>query len=321
MGAKMVKKLLSVAGIAAIFAADATASIYEYEASWEYRFPPLFWPTHVVTVSGDAEGLVVPTYYEGGFYAELHCYKFDANGNKKKDWLVSELFWDAGVTVYGLITFQGDVIIAYQVRIPGAPQGEYSALQRCGVKKWSLFKDDPFSETRYFQRLARAAGGTYYYCYRYHDGRHRVCKSPGTKEVISYFNPVKEGVSDIVADGAGHVYVGRYPMIYKYHDSGSLLASWGIPSGFWDLTLDPDGRLLVLSSDKNTYVYDENGSILGSFTAPYTSLIRSADMGPDNKYFVLGVDYAFRTVSMYRFAPDPTNVLPTSFGKIKAMYK
>lgn len=321
MGAKMVKKLLSVAGIAAIFAADATASIYKYEASWEYRFPPLFWPTHVVTVSGDAEGLVVPTYYEGGYSAELHCYKFDANGNKKKDWLVRKIFWDDMIVVYGLITFQGDVIIAYQWKVPACPQDDYSVLQRCGVKEWSLLKEDPFSETTYFQRLARPAGGTYYYCYRYHEGGHRVCKSPGTPEVISYFNPVKEGVSDLVADGQGYVFTSYRQTITKYHDSGSVLTSWNNPEGIKNLALDPEGRLLVLSSNKYTYVYNGNGSVLGSFTAPYFTDIYSAAVGPEGKYYVMGSGYGWTTMIMYRFTPDPTNVRPTSFGKIKAMYK
>jgi hypothetical protein len=191
MGVKMIKTLLSAAGITGVLAADATANIYEYEASWQYRFPPRFSHTDVVIVSGDAEGLVVPTFfYPESAGNELRCYKFDANGNKKGDWLVTGFFWDEGVTVYGLITFQGDFIIAYQSWNPNFPANEYSALQRCGVQKWRLVKGDPFSETLYFHRLARPAGGTYYYCYRYHEGGRRVCKSPGTPEVISYFNPV-----------------------------------------------------------------------------------------------------------------------------------
>jgi len=127
----------------------------------------------------------------------------------------------------------------------------------------------------------------------------------------------------MAADGLGHVYISRNVTIRKYNESGSVLTSWNNPDVVSDLTMDPEGRLLVLSEDNNTYVYSGSGSLLGSFTAPYMTDIGAADMGPDGKYYVLGSAHSGTTLVMYRFTPDPfpINITPTSFGKIKAMYK
>ncbi len=277
-------------------------------------------------MSGEDSGLFVTVFRLDVLENEyaLYVFKFDAGGGKIAEWLVENFHYGPFLhSVQGFTAFRGDFIVSYQAWAPGQPSVAWSTLRRCGVKSWVIGKDDPFNEKYYFRQLAAPASGNYYYCYRWHNEALRVCKSPGTSEVISYFTPVGGGVSCMAADGLGHVYISRNVTIRKYNESGSVLTSWNNPGYVWNLTVDPEGRLLVLSEDKNTYVYSGSGSLLGSFTGPYMTDIGTADMGPDGKYYVLGSAHGRTTLVMYRFAPAPSiiTITPTSFGKIKAMYK
>jgi hypothetical protein len=150
-----------------------------------------------------------------------------------------------------------------------------------------------------------------------------ICKCRGDSTVISYFTP-SGGVDDIAvtseSDGAANVYVAYGAFVNKYSESGSLLQSWPVPSGIKDLTVDKWQRLLALAEDKYTYVYSSQGTLLGSFTTSYATEVYSADVGPGNQYYVLGVSYNDALFYVYRFSPDTTGVLPTSLGKIKAIF-
>jgi hypothetical protein len=310
----------------ALIVPTGRAAFYTYETWWPYMFRPCYCLDESWAMSGEDSGLLVTVYRLDVLEGEdaLYVFKFDAGGAKVAEWLVENFYYGPFLySVLGFTAFQGDFIVSYQAWAPGQPSLAWSTLRRCGVSSWVITEKDPFNEKYYFRQLAAPASGNYYYCYRWHNEAFRVCKSPGTPEVISYFTPVAGGVSCMEADGLGHVYISRGFTIRKYDESGSVLTSWDNPCYVWDLTVDGDGRLLVLSEDKNTYVYSGSGSLLGSFTGPYMTDIGTADIGPGGKYYVLGSAHDRTTLIMYRFAPGPSiiNITPTSFGKIKAIYK
>lgn len=310
----------------ALIVPTSRAAFYTYETWWAYMFRPCYNLHKSRAMCGDDSGLFVTVFRRDALEREyaLYVFKFDAGGGKTGEWLVDEFLWDEYLyTVFGFTAFRGDFIISYQQWSWEPPPPTYSILRRCGVTSWRVSKSDPFNEEYYFRQLAAPASGNYYYCYRWHNEALRVCKSPGTPEVISYFTPAPDSVSGMETDGLGHVYISHQFTIRKCDESGSVLASWNNPDVVSDLTMDPEGRLLVLSEDKNTYVYSGSGSLLGSFTGPYMTDIGTADMGPDGKYYVLGYAHWGTTLVMYRFAPDASTITitPTSFGKIKAIYK
>jgi hypothetical protein len=318
MATKYVRWLIGSAAIAGALAGAAEAGIYIYDTWWAYMLPP--YCTVYGQISGDDAKLALPIqYWNEKTTFGIHCYEFTGNGVKTKDFLVDEgPSWTCVFFARGFTRFKGDILISYFV-LTGGPM-DVSALKRCGLIKWFV-GERPINGEAYFLGLARAGDSDYYYCYRWHEGAYRVCKSAGMPEVISYFTPVGGGVGGIAADGQGHVFTSHGRTITKYHDSGSVLTSWNNPEDIKNITLEPEGGLLVLSANKYTYVYNGNGSVLGSFTAPYFTDIHSAAIGPEGKYYVLGSAYERTTVMMYCFNPDPTNVQPTSFGKIKAIYK
>ena len=315
--------MLLAAAAGALLASGAAADIYSYETSWEYDVlgNETLLVKSLARVAGDASGLAVPAGFsnQGFDWFELYYLKFDADGNRIERVLLYEMPGMRLVDVY-----IEDCILDSAVGILTYNLGEYSpfndyyysVIQKPGFwyyreENWYRIKD-----------LAAFPAASYFYCYRIYGGNYCVCKMVG-KDVVSYFTPLS-GVTDMEAGPEGAVYIANDDLVSRYVDTGSLLRSWRAPKPIIDLTLDVQNRLLVLASDNFTYIYDDGGTLLGSFTAPYTTNIYSADIGPGDKYFVLGCisdwDVDYNIVRMYRFAPSPTNIVPTSLGKIKAMF-
>ena len=201
---------------------------------------------------------------------------------------------------------------------------DYHLLERIGTQSWTLSEATEHwlnIEPR-FKVIATRPDGTFYYCYRYYEGAYRVCKSPGTPSVDSYFTPASD-VGDMVADNSGVLFISAGATVYKYQDTGSLISDWVVPGQIVDLTLDAASQVLVLTENKTVYIYDDAGSYLSSFTGPIADRVYSADAGPDGKYYVLTLTETSwqRGIRVYRFAPDLTNIRPASLGKIKAMFQ
>jgi hypothetical protein len=318
---KIIKGLLGA--VLAVTIPAGASSFYKYETWWGYMLPAC---CSIVTrtVSGDAEGLIIPVDFlnEMEYEHAMYCYKLDGNGIKKREWLLESVnTLSCSIFCSNAVTYNGGMIVSYCTYSTVPPFGEYRyVLQRFGPPNWKIHETVFPSEKPRFGRVARPRNGNYYYCYRWHNNGLRVCKSPGTPEVISYFTPVVEYGCPMATDGRGHVYRCRLSNIWKYNEAGSVVASWKNPEIVEDLTVDPEGRLLVLSKNDYTYVYGENGSLMGSFTAPYLSEVYAADFGPGGKYYVMGAVYNNTVIMMYLFTPSPTNITPTSLGKIKAMY-
>ena len=322
MGAKMVRRLLLAAVAGALLASGAAASYYNYEKSWEYDVyaKDRLYVIPEPRVGGDGTGLAIPAGILEREYdqtSQFYYLKFDAEGNKIGQVLLYEM---GGMQLVDV--FVKDCILDSGVGIVTYNLGEYtpfndyyySVIQMPGFwqdweEGWHRIKD-----------LAALPGARYFYCYRIYAGDYRVCTMVG-KDIVSYFTPLS-GVTDMEAGPEGAVYIASDDFVWRYVDTGSVVASWRTPFAVVDLTLDAQNRLLALASDNFTYVYDDAGTLLGSFTAPYATTIYSADMGPDDKYFVLGCDHYDdeEIIFMYRFAPSPTNIEPTSLGKIKAMF-
>jgi hypothetical protein len=321
MGAHRVRRLLLAAAAGALLASGAAASQYTYEKSWEYDVfaRERLYVKSLPRVGGDVSGLAVPAgfFNESYDWFELYYLKFDVDGNRIERVLLYEMSGMPLVDVYieDCILDSGVGILTYNLA-ESSPFNDYyySVIQKPGFwygreEGWYRIKD-----------LAAFPGASYYYCYRIYAGGYRVCKMVG-EHIVSYFTPLS-GVTDMEAGPEGAVYIASDDLVSRYVDTGSLLRSWRAPKPIIDLTLDVQNRLLALASDNFTYVYDDAGSLLGSFTAPYTTRIYSADIGPDDKYFVLGCDHYDdeEIIHMYRFAPSPTNIVPTSLGKIKAVF-
>jgi hypothetical protein len=133
----------------------------------------------------------------------------------------------------------------------------------------------------------------------------------------------------MAVDSSGYIYALSSDRIRKYDDAGSLVVAWYAPIALDSLSMDSYDHLLALAdSNEYTYVFSDGGALLGSFTGPYENFYPGqlgADVGPDGKYYV-GYPYGPVNegdwfVEMCLLAPSPTNVVPTSLGKIKAMYQ
>lgn len=320
MGAQRVRRLLLAAAAGALLASGAAADIYSYDSYWTYQLPSNY---HIDPfVSADNSGVVIPVYYHLGSIAVhvVYCFRFSGSGVKLKEyqiWNNEEPIEPPQTWARGLITYEGDVITAYDINDASML---FSALFRRGIVNWTLWEWD----MGLFQVLGRPLDESYFYNYRFYSGAMRACKCRSDSTVISYFTP-SGGVDDIAvaseSDGATNVYVAYGAFVNKYSESGSLLQSWPVPSGIKDLTVDRWQRLLALAQDKYTYVYSTRGVLLGSFTANYATEIYSADVGPGNQYFVMGYPTSNdNLIYVYRFTPDTTGVIPTSLGKIKAIY-
>ncbi len=319
MGAKRVRRLLLAAVAGALLASGAAADIYSYDSYWTYDLPP-YWHTDPF-VSADSSGVVVPVYYYRGLMGVyiLYCYRFSGNGAKISEYFVwdNEASGPVHTLPYGLITFTGDIIVAYDINEASM---DSSFVFRRGAVNWTLWEWGK----GLFQVLGRPLDESYFYNYRQYSGGMRVCKCRGDSTVISYFTP-PGAVDDIAVavdlDGAANVYVADGTLVKKYSESGSPIQRWRVPSGIKDLTVDKWQRLLALANDRYTYVYNTEGVLLGSFTANYATDIYSADVGPGNQYYVMGYDYSNDDeIFVYRFTPDTTCITPASFGKIKAMF-
>lgn len=245
----------------------------------------------------------------------IYCYKFSSAGAKVGEYYI----WDneepevpPDIRAYGLITYNDDVIIAYDIN----DIFRYSFLFRRGAQNWALWERG----NGHFQALARPIGGSCFYNYRYYSGRMQICKCRGSSGVLSYFTPAGS-VDDLAVDVSGCVYVADGAIVGKYSETGSFIQDWRVPSGIKDLTVDKWQRVLALAQDEYTYVYSTRGVLLGSFTANYATEIYSADVGPGNQYFVMGYPTSNdNLIYVYRFTPDTTGVIPASLGKIKAIY-
>jgi len=328
MGAQRVRRLLLAAAAGALLASGAAASVYSYETKWLGHLGmggKSFWLSFV---GGDGSAIGASyDFVTGNEGAGMGYAAFDSNGRH----VHAGMFWEkyhiilGSERIYGFVLLNGGAVAAYAVNYYDPAEERYyveSYLKYKGNPGWEI-KMDGYG---LFRALARNPNGQYIYCYRYYLGDFLVCKMTAMGTVVSYFNPAAEP-DDLAVDAAGYIYALSGDIVRKYDGNGSLMGSWNAPVALTDVSADAQNRVLAFSSsNKYTYVFSDAGALLGSFTAPYgysIQNIRYGDAGPDGKYYV-GCLYEiledYWGVEMYRFAPSPTNIVPTSLGKIKAIF-
>jgi len=327
----MLKKAIIVGAVWVVASAGAAAALsYEFETSWYYgSMETWYFSWSGAKLSGNGELVEVVPYLHWeppGRINELYVKHLDAGGNDLGQDLLGQGNLDSIFTkLWGFRPFGDGFLVSYgQYWDSGTMEWDQHVLKRTGSQSWSLSEITehwPYVEPR-FKVIATRPDGTFYYCYRYYEGAYRVCKSPGTSSVDSYFTPASD-VGDMVADNSGVLFISAGATVYKYQDTGSLITDWAVPGQIVDLSLDGASQLLVLTENKTVYIYDDAGSYVSSFTGPIADHVDSADAGPDGKYYVLtrtdtGSGYGIR---VYRFAPDMTNIQPASLGRIKAMFQ
>jgi hypothetical protein len=325
MGAKKVRGLLLAAAAGALLASGAAASFYSYETSWQrsLREPAiLFWLSFV---AGDDSAIGVSYSFQSGTAYAAVCYvAFDADGQP----LYGGAFWEKYTitldwsSINGFALINGGAVAAFSVAYYDDYSGEYfreSYLKFDGEPGWEI----KMTGSGHFQALARSPDGQYIYCYRYYLGDYWLCKMTAAGTVVSYFRPVARP-DDLAVDAAGYIYALSDDRIRKYNDAGSLLVAWYAPVELSDVSVDKQNRVLGFSyRNRYGYVFSDAGALLGSFTGPYGGNVYHGDAGPGGKYYV-GREHRISEfeygVEMYRFAPSPTNIVPTSLGKIKAVF-
>ena len=328
MGAQKVRRLLLAAAAGALLASGAAASYYSYEGKWRGYLDWGDRSFEVFFIAGDDSAVGASYVAETSAASGYVGYgTFKSNGQPEgvgRIWDESNIRLESSY-IYGFELLSGGAVCAFSVYYYIMPYGPYvteSYLKCVGSPGWELKE----SEFGYFRALTRTQDGQYLYCYRYYSGGYRICKMTTTGAVVGYFDPVDEP-DDMAVDAAGYIYALSYDRIRKYNDSGSLIVQWYAPVRLTDITVDANNHLLALSNtNKYTYVFSDAGALLGSFTGPYENSHEwiHSGTGPDGKYYVghrYGpIEYGYYYVDMYRFAPSPTNIVPTSLGKIKAMF-
>ena len=310
----MVGWLLRAAAAGAVLASGAAASTYYYETFWKYTYT--FWQRTSLEpkIMGDERFVYVTSYdfimEDMGVFVDW----FTAEGNYVSSSEICIIKGGVACTTRGFALYGPWSLSLLAIDYEAEENGSLLVLEGAWEERSETWGD--------FQALAAIPNSPDYYCYRFYDGGMRVCRSPGTAEVTSYFTP-PGNVRDMTVDAYGNLYLALDETVVKYDPAGTQVNSWVVPGRLIrDLTVDPAGRLLALTEDTYTYVYSPAGSLLSSFTAPYEYPVWSAAMGPDAKYYVLSCPFGSSNAGgwVYRFAPSPTNILPTSFGKIKAMF-
>jgi hypothetical protein len=315
MEAQRTRRLLLAAAAGALLASGAAASTYYLDTFWRYGYGPWIYTSLEPKIMGDERFVYVTSYDDIEEMRGVLVDWFTAEGKYVTSSEICIISGGGGtVTTRGFALYGPWSMSLLAIDYEALEDGSMLVLEGGWEERSETWGD--------FQALAAVPGSPDYYCYRFYDGAMRVCRSPGTAEVTSYFTP-PESVRDMAAVAGGNVYLAFADSVAEYDPAGTQLRSWLVPG--WlirDVAVDPVGRVLVLTEDTYTYVYSSAGSLLSSFTVPYQYPVWSAAMGPDDKYYVLSCPYGPSNAGgwVYRFAPGPTNVLPTSLGKIKAIY-
>ena len=330
MGAQKVRRLVLAAAAGALLASGAAASFYSYEGKWRgylYWGDKRFW---LYFVAGDDSAIgasyTTRTSAAGG---GVGYGKFSSNGTPAGGGLVWSKYNISleSSTIYGFELCNGGAAIAFSVYYYNEPYGPYeteSYLKNTGNPGWEMKTGEYGS----FRAVTCTPDREYIYCYMNYLGTYRVCKITTTGAITSYFTPLAEP-DDLAVGPAGYIYALSGDRVRKYDDNGSLVIAWYAPVTLDELSIDADNHILALArKSEYTYVFSDAGALLGSFTGPYENFYGSgfisADIGPDGKYFV-GYPYGPENegdwfVEMCLMAPSPTNIVPTSLGKIKAMF-
>ncbi|MGD8718524.1 MAG: hypothetical protein PVH29_06830 [Candidatus Zixiibacteriota bacterium] len=327
MGTDKIRRLLLAAAAGALLASAAAASSYNYEGKWQEYLGVADWEFEIGPISGDDSKVAVPYICASSIAAiDVGCRLFDANGaylGYCKYFLSSYDHYENG-GIYGCAAVGEGAVTTFTVHYYDLSEEIYkteSHLSYGPNPSWDI-KEDGWGR---FKALARTPDGQSFYCYRLYSGDYRICKMTVAGTVTSYFTPLAVP-DDMAVDASGNIYGLSGGWVFKYDASGSLITSWDTPVTLNDVCVDANDRILGFSnSNMYTYVFSDAGSLLGSFTAPYESITRHGSTGPDGKYFVAceawDQEIFICFVEMYRFAPVPTNIVPTSLGKIKAMYQ
>lgn len=311
-------------------AAAATAALYSYEGNTavnvgSYRGSPYYTDATEPFICGHDSTVTITTRWFWNWNSSgLDAVRVNPItgvilGYKQILYVSPDYYFGAG----GLAALPNDDIYT----VDWIDGGGFSGGSEIGDTSPKMYERQ--NDPSYYNHLAVEPNGQYYWCHRklalngpcYH------CRSAvGSAAVLISFPSgysIPSYLEDIAAAADASLFTVDGPTIKHFTSSGSLLSSWNAPTEVVDLTVDGDGNVLALSAvARSTYVYSSNGSLLGSFTAPYaSSFLSSADMGPDNKYYVIESISGGTTPTIYRFAAAITGITPTSLGKLKAIYK
>jgi hypothetical protein len=329
MGAKGIRTLVFAVAVAAGLPALATASFYNHDGRFEVDLAHNLcrW-CYIGFISGDSTGVGIPYFDQSGNDScGVSFDKVDSEGRRMR----GGEFWcavgsDLTAWIHGFILFEANAVCAFDVYYFDVYKNRYieeSYLVYAGwpSPRWVLKEEG----RNWFGPLARTPDGRFFYCVRHWQGDYRICKMISSGVVVSNSSPLGLDPKDIAATDNGVVFANCVNAIYKLRDTGSILASWTTPASIRDVSMDGAGRVLALGENNYVYVYKADGTLLGSFTGPYTKGYRFGDVGPGGKYFtaeqVETYNEYFWYTEVHRFAPSPTNITPTSLGKIKAMYR
>ncbi len=120
--------------------------------------------------------------------------------------------------------------------------------------------------------------------------------------------------------GTSAIFVSDYnaDMIYVYNTSGSLTSSFSVDSAtmFYDIAYDWRNQIIWGGMNGSTiWGVDTSGSLVRSFSGPWSGAYGMAYSG---EYLYL----AYISGYLYRVhCPGNLNVVPTSVGKIKTLYR